>query len=195
MNLSITSRIASSLIAASLVLGSSFASPVMAADAWTVTQDDSEIGFVGTQLGADFEGRFDAFNADIAFSPDDLSGSSVKVVIDIASVDTQNGDRDSQIVSPDWFDAAQWPTAKFETKSFSEVSPGTYQAVADLTIRDVTREVTLPFELAIDGDQAAAIGSVTIKRTDFGVGQGQWTDTSQVGDDVTIVITINATRP
>ena len=167
----------------------------MAADAWSVTQDDSEIGFVGIQLGADFEGRFDAFNADIVFSPDDLSGSSVKVVIDIASVDTQNGDRDSQIVSPDWFDAAQWPTAKFETKSFSEVSPGTYQAIADLTIRDVTREVTLPFELAIDGDEAAAIGSVTIKRTDFGVGQGQWTDTSQVGDDVTIVITINATRP
>lgn len=193
------SRIAGGLIAASLVFAapfaSSFISPAMAADAWNVSQDDSEIGFVGTQLGADFEGRFDAFDADIVFSPDDLAGSSVTVVIDIASVDTQNGDRDSQIVSPEWFDAAQWPTAKFETKSFREVSPGMYEAVADLTIRDVTREVTLPFELAINGTQAAAKGAVTIQRTDFGVGQGQWADTSQVGDDVTIAITVTATRP
>jgi len=171
-----------------------FAGSVQAADEWIVDAEDSEIEFTGTQLGAEFEGEFKAFNATISFSPDDLAGSSVRVVIDIASVDTQNGDRDSQIVSPDWFDAAQWPTAQFVTKSFSEIEPGKYQAVADLTIRDVTREVTLPFDLEIEGNKAEAKGEVTIKRTDFGVGQGQWTDTAQVGDDVTIEIEIEANR-
>lgn len=165
-----------------------------AADQWDVVADESAVAFTGTQLGAEFTGVFEAFTADIVFSPDDLAGSSVEVLIDIASANTQNADRDSQIVAPDWFDAAQWPTAKFVTKSFTEISSGKYEAVADLTIRDVTREVVLPFDLVITDGAAEAVGSVTIKRTDFGVGQGQWTDTSQVGDDVTITVTINATK-
>lgn len=165
-----------------------------AADQWDVVADESAVAFTGTQLGAEFTGVFEAFTADIVFSPDDLAGSSVEILIDIASANTQNADRDSQIVAPDWFDAAQWPTAKFVTKSFTEISSGKYEAVADLTIRDVTREVVLPFDLVISDGGAEAVGSVTIKRTDFGVGQGQWTDTSQVGDDVTITVTINATK-
>lgn len=165
-----------------------------AADQWDVVADESAVAFTGTQLGAEFTGVFEAFTADIVFSPDDLAGSSVEVLIDIASANTQNADRDSQIVAPDWFDAAQWPTAKFVTKSFTEISSGKYEAVADLTIRDVTREVVLPFDLVITDGAAEAVGSVTIKRTEFGVGQGQWTDTSQVGDDVTITVTINATK-
>ncbi|AXO14614.1 YceI family protein [Thalassospira indica] len=172
-----------------------FSGAALAADQWVVDANESEIEFTGTQLGAEFEGKFESFDADIVFSPDDLAGSSVEVLIDIASVNTSNGDRDSQIVSPDWFDAAQWPTAKFATKSFSEIAPGKYEAVADLTIRDVTREVILPFDLEIEGNKAEAEGTVTINRTDFGVGQGQWQDTSQVGDAVTIKIEIEATRP
>lgn len=168
--------------------------PAQAADQWNVVGDKSAVEFTGTQLGAEFTGEFEAFTADITFSPDDLAGSSVEVLIDIASANTQSADRDSQIVAPDWFDAAQWPTAKFVTKSFAETSAGKYEAVADLTIRDVTREVVLPFDLVITDGTAEAVGSVTIKRTDFGVGQGQWTDTSQVGDDVTIKVTINATK-
>ncbi len=92
--------------------------PAFAADTWQVKADDSDIKFSGTQLGADFEGAFDKFTAEIVFSPDDLAGSKVSVLIDIASVDTENADRDSQIISADWFDVAQWPTARFETKSF-----------------------------------------------------------------------------
>lgn len=168
--------------------------PAQAADQWNVVGDKSAVEFTGTQLGAEFTGEFEAFTANITFSPDDLAGSSVDVLIDIASANTQNADRDSQIAAPDWFDAAQWPTAKFVTKSFTETSAGKYEAVADLTIRDVTHEVVLPFDLVITGGTAEAVGSVTIKRTDFGVGQGQWTDTSQVGDDVTIKVTINATK-
>ena len=171
-----------------------FSGVAQAADPWVVDGDESKIEFSGTQLGAEFEGKFKSFTADIVFSPDDLAGSSVKVLIDIASVDTSNSDRDSQIVSPNWFNAEQWPTAKFATKSFTEVAPGQYKAVADLTIRDVTREVTLPFDLEITGDKAEATGAVTINRTDFGVGQNEWSDTSQVGDPVTIEIEIEAKR-
>ena len=168
--------------------------PVLAADLWQVNADDSSIEFTGTQLGAEFDGKFKTFTAEIAFAPDDLAGSKVRVLIDIASADTGNADRDSQIISADWYDAGQWPTAKFETKSFVEVAPGKYEAIADLTIRDVTQEVVLPFDLEISDRKAEVEGRLTIKRTDFGVGQGQWSDTSQVGDAVTIKIDIDASR-
>lgn len=189
-----TSLFENILRASAIVPAIAICAPAFAADQWQVKADDSDIEFVGTQLGADFEGEFNKFTADIVFSPDDLAGSKVSVLIDIASVDTENADRDSQIISADWFDVAQWPTAKFETKSFREVGPGQYAALADLTIRDVTREVALPFKLEIEGNEADAEGTLVIKRTDFGVGQGQWSDTSQVGDEVTIRIDIEATR-
>ncbi|MDP2697030.1 YceI family protein [Thalassospira sp.] len=166
----------------------------LAADNWSVAAGDSAVTFTGTQLGASFDGAFETFDANIVFAPDDLAGSKVSVLIDIASVNTENADRDGQIASADWFDVAQWPMAKFETKEFREISPGMYEAIADLTIRDVTQEVQLPFSLTIDGNGAKASGEVTIQRTAFGVGQGQWSDTAQVGDDVTIKIDITATR-
>ena len=98
------------------------------------------------------------------------------------------------MLTADWFDVEQWPTARFETKSFREIGPNQYETVADLTIRDVTREVVLPFRLEIDGNDADAEGTVVIKRSDFGVGQGEWSDTSQIGDEVTIRIDLEATR-
>ncbi|WP_102784901.1 MULTISPECIES: YceI family protein [Thalassospira] len=164
------------------------------ADTWTATPDDGDIEFTGKQLGASFEGEFESFNADIVFSPDDLAGSKVVVVIDIASADSGNPERDTQMLTADWFDVEQWPTARFETKSFREIGPNQYETVADLTIRDVTREVVLPFRLEIDGNDADAEGTVVIKRSDFGVGQGEWSDTSQIGDEVTIRIDLEATR-
>lgn len=184
------SAICAGLFGAAMLWGA----PVLAADPWRVDAANSKVGFTGTQLGAKFEGEFETFTAGIVFSPDDLANSSVEVLIDIASVNTRNSDRDSQIVSADWFDSGKWPTAKFVTKSFDQTAPGQYQAIADLTIRDVTQEVTLPFDLVINGNAAEATGAVTIKRTDFGVGQGQWADVSQVGDDVTVMITIKASR-
>ena len=192
MGMNLKSKLMRPLAGGMIASAMAFAAPAQAADLWNVNAAESAIAFTGKQLGADFNGAFEAFSATIAFSPDDLAGSSVEVLIDIASVNTQNGDRDSQIVSADWFNAGEWPTAKFVTKSFREVEPGAYEAVADLTIRDVTKEVVLPFDLVITDGVAEAAGAVTIKRTDFGVGQGQWADVSQVGDDVTINITIKA---
>ncbi|HAI32686.1 MAG TPA: YceI family protein, partial [Thalassospira sp.] len=94
----ITRKTLPALALATTIAG--FSGAGWAADPWAVEAGDSEIEFTGTQLGAAFEGEFKSFTAEIVFSPDDLAGSSVKVLIDIASVDTANGDRDSQIVSP-----------------------------------------------------------------------------------------------
>ncbi|MFZ1988608.1 MAG: YceI family protein, partial [Alphaproteobacteria bacterium] len=91
-----------------------------------------------------------------------------------------------------WFDIAKFPVARFETKSFKDLGRGKYEAAANLTIRGVTKEVVFPFSLAIKGKVAKMTGSLALLRTDYGVGQGQWTATDWVGGDVKVDVALTA---
>ncbi len=168
---------------------------------WTV-EADSQVIFIARQSGAPVEGRFETFSAEIRFDAEDLEASAVAVEIDIASVNSESSDRDQVIRSADLFDAATWPTARFEAPRFVHTGGDGYEAQGSLTMRDVTRDVVLPFDLTIEDhpDDAAllrarAVGELTIKRLNYGVGQGQWKDTSVVPDEVVIRIEITASRP
>ncbi len=166
---------------------------------WRVDPEASRVGFVASQSGSPVEGAFERFEADIRFDPENLEASRVEVVIDVASVDSGNGDRDDLIRSSDLFHAERFPTARFEADRFTRRDDGAFTAQGRLTMRDVTREIELPFTLEIseqDGRQTArAAGEVTVSRLAYGIGQGQWQDTSVVADEVTIEIDIRATRP
>ena len=168
---------------------------------WAV-EADSNVGFVARQAGAAVEGRFEQFTAEIAFDPAQLESSRVAVEIDIDSVNSESSDRDSTIRSEALFDVATWPTARFEAERFEQTGDNLYTAHGQLTMRDVTREVELPFELTVtdhpseaDALQARAAGELTVLRLDYGVGQGQWQDTSVVANEVVIRIEIIAKRP
>ncbi|GGF65511.1 hypothetical protein GCM10011332_19460 [Terasakiella brassicae] len=167
-------------------------SPALATD-WSV-KDSSKLGFIATQTGAEFEGAFKAFTSTISFDPDNLEQSHVEIIIDITSVDTQSAERDSQIVSADWFDASTHPQAIFKTIEISKGENGDYIAKASLTMRGISKEVELPFKVKIDADQAHATGELTIQRNDFGIGQGQWVATTVVGDDVRIFFDLKADK-
>jgi len=185
-------------LCALLLLGAGTAA---AAPGWTV-EEDSNVGFVARQAGADVEGRFETFAAEIVFDPAQLDGSRVAVEIDIDSVNSESSDRDQTIRSEALFDVATWPTARFEAERFEQTGDNLYAAHGQLTMRDVTREVVLPFELTItdhpseaDTLQARAAGELTVLRLDYGVGQGLWQDTSVVANEVVIRIEIIARRP
>ncbi|MGF1607806.1 MAG: YceI family protein [Kiloniellales bacterium] len=168
---------------------------------WRV-EDGSRVGFVARQAGAAITGRFERFDAEIRFDPDNLDGSHVAVDIDVASVDTQSSDRDQVIRSADLFNVARWPSARFEAARFEPNGNGHYKALGQLTLREATQDVVLPFEITISEQpddpatlQARAVGELPIMRLDYGVGQGQWRDTSVVANEVVIQIEILATRP
>ena len=181
-------RIAFLAAAASL-----FAAPALAGD-WTVDGDTSALGFIGTQLGSEFTGRFDGFSADITFDPEALDASAVRVVIDIASFDTGDGERDSTAMGADWFAVETYPEAVFEVGEIRATGAQSYEAVATLTIRDQTQDVVLPFELAINGDTARMSGELTVDRHDFQLGTGDWAGDELVGGAVTITVDLSAVR-
>lgn len=178
-----------------LILLPTWASVAEAAPASWNVQESSSVGFIARQAGAPVEGIFETFEADIHFDPDDLENSMARVVIHIDSINSQSSERDSTIQSNGLFDVATWPTAVFVAKSFVlGEADGEYNAIGTLTMRDVTRDVSMPFQLSFDGDRAHAAGALEILRLDYGIGQGMWTDTSVVANEVTITIDIEATR-
>lgn len=161
---------------------------------WVVAPE-SRVGFVASQSGQPVEAWFERFTAEIRFAPDDLAGSQVSVAIETASVNSQSRDRDQALRSADLFNAARWPTARFAADRFEAQGDDRYEAHGTLTLRDVTRPVVLPFTLTVDdAGVARATGAVTVNRLDFGVGQGQWQDTSVVADAVEIRIDLTARR-
>jgi polyisoprenoid-binding protein YceI len=174
------------------------AGPVQAAPTWTI-EDGSAIRFTASQEGAPVDGSFGDFTAEILFDPDDLAASRVTVGIDTASVATGHKDRDTALRSSSFFDVTRWPSATFVSERLSHEGGDRYEARGRLTIRDVTREVILPFRLSIQEDggraRAAAQGEITISRLDYGVGQGEWASIGTVGDEVVIRLEIIASAP
>jgi polyisoprenoid-binding protein YceI len=173
----------------------------LAADGWTL-EEQSRITFTGFQQGQPVQGEFRAFDAEISFDPDRPDQSRVVVEIDLASVNTGHRDRDTTLRARSWFFVEQWPTARFESAILVHNGGDAYEAHGELTIRDVTQAVVVPFELSVgedpdDGSRllAQAVGELTISRLDYGVGQGEWAALNQVGEEVIIHIDLAASAP
>lgn len=162
-----------------------------AATHWTIDPAKSRLTFTGTQQGAPFDGRFKSFSGTIDFDPAHPEAGHADIVVDIKSVTTDSPDRDAYLPQDNWFAAARFPQAHYMVQSFARSANG-YVAHGQLKIRDMTLPLDLPFTLKIDGKTAHATGEARIKRLDYGVGQGEWKDTSTVGDAVTIKLDVAA---
>lgn len=164
------------------------------AGAWIIDPAGSRLGFRGTQMGSAFEGEFERFTADITFDPADPAGGRAVVVIDIGSAVTGDSQKDTAMPQADWFDAGTFPEARFVAEDFRRTGEDSYVAEGTLTIRGVTRPVTLPFTLSPEDGATRAKGTVQLIRTDFGVGQGQFTTGDWVALEVDVIVDLLA-RP
>ncbi|MCB1532772.1 MAG: YceI family protein [Alphaproteobacteria bacterium] len=178
---------------------------LQSADSWQIIKDKSAIAFEVTQYGQPFSGGFKDFSGEIVFDPQDLENSHARITIDIASIFTGSKDRDAQARGNEWFYTAQFPHAVFETTGFevrkpNHTNPNHYTAIGNLTIRDVTLPLQIPFSLSFEqGEQGAqrAImdAQIALNRLDFGVGQGAWESAETIGDEVSLDIHVEADQP
>ncbi len=122
-----------------------------------------------------FTGRFNAFSATISGNPSDPSSLRVTAEVDVLSIDTANKARETHLLSPDFFDGKRFGVARFKSTRTAPGKDNTAQVTGDLTIRDVTREVTLAVKLLGQGPDQKGVrragfhAETTIKRSDFGV--------------------------
>lgn len=165
---------------------------------WKIVPKDSEITFTATQNNAPIKGSFKDFTGEINFDPTQLDKSNVNIVISIDSMTASDSDIIKTLLTPDWFDAKQFPKATFTADKFVKAEKNkkgedTFQANGKLTIRDKTAPVTLSFVLTeYSPAKTTATGSTVIKRSVFGVGQGEWSSPAVVKDDVQIDFKIKA---
>lgn len=158
---------------------------VAAATDYTVQPAASTLGFSGTFQGESFDGRFGQWTAAISYDAANLASSKFDVEVILASVKTGDSDRDGALPGSDFFDTAKFPKAHFVTTGFHQNGA---QVIADgnLTLRGVTKPVSLTVTFKPQGNGATLDVSGTVKRLDFGVGGGEYADTSVIGADVKI---------
>jgi polyisoprenoid-binding protein YceI len=167
--------------------------PAQAAN-WTVDPAKSHLSFSGSQTGAPFQGSFGKWTAEIAFDPAHPEAAHAKVTIDLASAKTGDTQRDTALPQPEWFDVKAFPRASFEATGFIAKGGDAYETPGKLTIRDVSKEIVLPFTLTIAGNSATAKGHLTLLRTNFGVGQGEWSSNEWVAFEVGVDFDLVATK-
>ncbi len=159
---------------------------------WTVDKSATTIAFATTFSGEAINGGFGAYTASIAFDPEQLDKSRVKVAIDLASVNSGDGDRDGTLKSDAFFNVAVTPKAVYEASSFTKTDATHFVARGKLTMHGTTRPLNLPFTLNIKSGVATMSGTVDLDRTAFGVGTGDWAKTDSVPAKVTVIINLKA---
>jgi polyisoprenoid-binding protein YceI len=145
----------------------------------------SRLEFAGVQAGAEFKGTFYKFTASIDFAPTALPSSHFDAQIDLNSLDTKDNDRDRTMRGPDIFDTDHFPAAHYVTRSVTKTATG-YTAMGALTLHGVTKDVPVDFQFVSTPGTAKLEGTATLKRLDFGVGQGDWKSTEWIADEVKV---------
>jgi polyisoprenoid-binding protein YceI len=161
---------------------------------YTQNPAKSHLKFTFEQAGAAASGTFGKFSTVLVYDEKNLAASSLNVRVEIASVNTQEQERDGMLKDPDLFNAASYPAATFTASSLAKRGDGGLDAIGKLTIRDVTRDLRLPITLKPTPDGLELSGKTAIRRLDFGVGQGEWKATDSVGDEVRIEYVVSLVR-
>jgi polyisoprenoid-binding protein YceI len=182
-----------SFIAALLFAGSALAAGA-APVKYTLDAPSSLLRFTFDQAGASNTGRFGKYTADVTFAADNLAASKIDVSIEIASLDSGDKERDDTLKSADLFDPAKFPKARFVSSKITNTGAGRYEAQGKLTIRNVTKDIKLPITFQTKEEKGKQVGYLTgrytLKRLEYGVGQGDWKSTEWVKDDVIVTFSL-----
>ncbi len=184
------------------------ASTAPAVAAWNVDPTHSGVEFSVRHFFTPVRGKFEAYEAELSYDPENPAASRVSVTIDVTSIDTGNEDRDAHLLSADFFDAERYPTITFESDEVRVVSDDEIVVAGPLTIRDRTHRVELPVTIQgvkdLPAEMQEMFGGVEqvasfttrlgIDRSDYGVGTGSWAAALVVGHEVDIDIAVEANR-
>ena len=140
------------------------------AASWRVDMAHSTLGFSGNFQGEAFHGRFRQFDASIRYDPKQLDRARFDVHVQLASVDTQNPERDQTLTGGEFFAVKQFPVAHFVTTAFHRLADGSVTAKGTLELRGIEQPVTLEVRFQPSGHQAILDVHTTLDRLAFKLG-------------------------
>ncbi len=177
--------------------------PTALTGTYAIDPTHSRIGFVARHaMVTKVRGSFNEFEGSGYFDAENPSASHLQLSIQAASIDTRNADRDGHLKSNDFFDMETYPTITFVSTAVEQVDAENYRVTGDLTIKGVTKPVTVDFEYtgsAVDPFNNTRIGlegKTVVNRKDWGV---NWNATLEAGgvlvsEKVTLEFEVSAIR-
>ena len=168
--------------AAALVL----ALPAAAQAPQKVVAEKSHIRFAFKQMNVPVEGRFRKFDATVAFDAGKPEATKAEFEVDLASIDLGNPEGETEARRKPWLNVEAFPRAKFVASSVKATGPGRFEATGPLSIKGVSQNITAPFTLVDAGGMRTVEGQFPLKRLQFKIGEGPWSDTETVADEVTV---------
>ena len=146
----------------------------------------SEIAFQIKQSGVPVDGKFRRFDAQLALDPKAPQGGSATVSVDTASATVGFAETDVELPRAPWFNAAKFPRATFQSSAISALGGGRFQAKGRFELKGTAHDIVVPVTIVQNGPQSTATGEFVVKRLDYKIGEGEWTDVSLVANDVRV---------
>jgi polyisoprenoid-binding protein YceI len=176
-----------------LILAALSWSAAASAGCWKPQPTPKSLSFMASQGGAPFPGEFKSYAASLCLDDKDPAKDKLTVDVDLNSADTGMDEMDAALKGEDFFDTAKYPKGSFVSDSLKLVSPGHYSVTGKLTLKGVTKVISVPFTWtpSKDSKQAKLDAKTTLNRRDYGIGKGQWDDPQYVGLTVDVVFAIS----
>jgi polyisoprenoid-binding protein YceI len=166
-----------------IIFTSAFASAQTAINHATIVFKIKNVGIYTT-------GTISGLQADVHINPSDLKSSTLTAVVDVNTLNTDNSSRDEHLKSEDFFDPAKYPKITLKSISFKHRSGNNYIGEFNLTIKDKTKQVEIPFTYTDKGTSVEFNGTFKINRLDYGVGESSMI----LSDEVIISIDAEAVK-
>jgi len=151
-----------------------------------VDASKSSLAFNTRQMGVPVPGSFKKFSTQIAFDPAKPTTASATLEIELASIDAGSKDANDEVVGKQWFNVKAFPTAKFVSTGVKALGGNRYEVQGKMSIKGQTRDVVAPFSFKQDGANGVFDGAFVLKRMDYNIGEGPWSDFSAVANEIEI---------
>ena len=163
-----------------------FASSSYAVEYSLIDAAKSKITFTSKLMGSKISGGFGKFSGKVSFNSDEPEKAKANLVIDIASFNAGGEELQEEAKGKDWFSTKLFPTANFVTDSVEVIGPNSLDAHGTLTIKGKAVPLLISVKYQPQGKQMVFDANFQVLRLDFGLGAGNWADTSAVANEVPV---------
>ncbi len=173
-------------IKTTLILGCTLAVFSHAFAAAMIDAKKSTVTITAKQMNVPMNAKFNKVSGTVDYNPGAPDATKATIDIDIASFDLGDPDYNKEVLKKEWFNAAQFPKASFISTSIKSGANGVLTASGKLTIKGKALDVTFPVKINKDATATVFEGAIPIHRLAYNIGEGEWSDTGMVADEVVI---------
>lgn len=163
---------------------------------WMLDKAHTSVNFTINHFFSEVKGNFKDFDGSFQLDPKNPASGEISFTIKVNSINTENVKRDTHLKSSDFFDVETYSEITFVSTKLEPTSNNEFLAHGNLTMRGVTKKVSLPFKITGEMEHPMMKGTMilglllntTLNRTDYNIGTGSWATTMVVGDEVKINI-------